>query len=474
MNGAARFSRTGKQGPIRRLHRHFRRHGINCHRAGGRAFVTCAVGTGNRYRVIAIRQRRQIPISQCPGAIAVIGGHIVVAAHGNHDAGVRIVHGAGQFRGAVVGDDRIQGHYRRCGVVQVFIHDRGDRVARVPRRITGGDAHFRAVRQRRIRSHTPVAITVRFHRIVGRTVAVHIHINGATRFGGTGECCSIGGVHRRCRRRGGIHIQFERRARIRGITRRIRGRRREAVVAFGQFGRRRKAPVAAAVGGSRTDLRAVLEDRHRAARFRRTGQGRRGVVGAATGQHRIGAWRHIVHHFRDGRGRRWRGVVQVFIHDRGDRIAGITRRIRGRYRHFRFVGQGGIRCHRPVTVSIRFHRVVRGAIAVGVHFNGTARFRCTRQYRAVGRLHRDLRSRGIHGQIEGGARVGYIVRFIRRRGGEAVIAIRQSRWCEAPVTTGIGGGAADLRAVLEDRHCTARFRRTGQGRRGVVGAATGH
>ncbi len=111
---------------------------------------------------------------------------------------------------------------------------------------------------------------------------------------------------------------------------------------------------------------------------------------------RIGARCHIIHYLGDGR-RRWRrGVVQVFVHDGGGRITGITRRVRGRDTDFRAIRQRRIRRHRPVAIGICFNGVVRGAIPVDIHINGTARFGGTSKDRSVSGFHRRrimLRSR---------------------------------------------------------------------------------
>ncbi|MDR9241713.1 hypothetical protein FEP07_05752 [Burkholderia multivorans] len=293
----ARFGGAGQRGAVRRVHgRRSRRRRIYrqiecCTR---RAHVARCVGRRHRNRVCAFtetRRRRERPVPRrigrcraeqrrtveyvdraaCFRRTAQGRRRIVRATTGNECA---------RDRANVISHTGNDGRRRRRNIAR---HRHRSRRARIARRIACRYSDLGADRQRRRRRVRPCSGRIGRHRCVRCAVAIRVDLNRRACFGGARQRRAIRRIHRRRRRSSRIHRQFECRARHAHVPRRIRCRDRQAMCTFAQCSRRRKCPVAGCVGRCRAEQRRTVEYVDRAARFGRTAQRRRRIVGGAIG-----------------------------------------------------------------------------------------------------------------------------------------------------------------------------------------------
>ncbi|MDR8922782.1 hypothetical protein FEP54_01491 [Burkholderia multivorans] len=240
---------------------------------------------------------------------------------------------------------------------------------------------------------------------------------------------------------------------------------------FAQCARRREAPVARCIGRCRTDHRRTVIDVDRAARFSRTAQRRRRIVGAAAGNDCAKDRTNVVRHARNNWRCRCRDIAGHRHSCRRARVAGW---VAGRHTDLRANGQ---RCRGrvgPCAGRIGRYRCIRCAVAVRVDLDRRAGFSRARQRGPVRRVHcRSRRRSRIHCQIECRARHTDVPRRIRCRDCQAMCTFAQcARRREAPVARCVGRRRAEQRRTVVDVDRAPRFDRTAQGRRRVIRATT--
>ena len=296
----------------------------------------------------------------------------------------------------------------------------------------------------------------------------------------------------RCQRCDGIHRQVKRWRGGAGVTRRIGGVEGDGVQPFTERRARGKGPVPLSVHHGGANFSAIHNHMNRRTDFTRAVEGWARIVGAVTGEERPGDRPDIVNDSRYNR-----RVRACGIHGEGE-----YRRVS------RDVAYGirGVDANVIVAIAKRSARR-KGPVAVAVYRGGTnlhpiiQNVDCTAQRTCPAQRRRIVVGDLAGGQITGHAARHVVVNRIERRhrwrrqvdvnapgvGGLAHVALRIGGFDGEGVRAFHEGGFrrkgpcagdavcchdTDLRCAIINNDDTARFRRPGQGWRGVVGWRT--